>query len=120
MSAARARLQELVEEVDETMVRVRYDDFFDEEDETQHEVEAVKRAQLRAVPAEPPPNWMQSVKVGARLEIHVEEGWWPVRLRQKRVGGKDLYRVESCDYDKTHMVSSKRLRPAPRAGGVAS
>ena len=73
----------------------------------------VARARLRAEPPPPPPNFIQKVAVGGRLEISLEAGWWPVRLLQKRVGGKDLHKVESVTYVKTHMVSSKRLRPAP-------
>lgn len=131
---------ELVEVVDDESVMVQYDDFFDETDETQHEVESVRRDRLRAEvhatvdrtedlsmrllltcpvfdlleqPPPPPSNWMHRVLVGACLEIRIEEGWWPVRLLQKRVGGKDMHKVESRDYEKVHMVSSKRLRPAP-------
>ena len=105
----------VAEEEDTDRVHVKYDHFFDEEDETQHEVEIVERSQLRPEPAPPPVGWLQRAAIGAALELELEEGWWPVELVQKRLkGGKvDLHKVWSRMYDKTHTVASKRLRPAP-------
>ena len=86
-----------------------------------HQVELVEKRRLRVEPPPPPPNWLSKckegswnpVRQGAKLELFLEEGWWPVELIKKKVGGKDSHKVWSPMYDKYHTVPSKRLRPDP-------
>jgi len=64
---------------------------------------------VRPMPPEHEPNFMDTLKRGAPLEIRIEEGWWEVELC-----GRDgpNYTVSAKRYQVQHTVPITDLRPA--------
>lgn len=74
--------------------------------------ENVSKADMRLRPPHTPRGFTRLLRPGDGLELFHEDGWWNVKLEAALPGDRPgSFRVSSTEYEQTHTVTAKSLRP---------
>ena len=100
--------------LDGKKVQIEHDAFNDEGDESKKLREWVNVRILTPPPPPPPDGFIASLKVGSKLEVFFEDGWWEVTLLKKEAStsSKQPFLVGSAMYNTERQASSAELRPS--------